>query len=188
MKQHPIRNTLLAIASVLAVLALIPGTTVAGDASPGTIEFKASNKMYSAHGKFETWKLTKVDIPGGDLEKGTVEIEIQMASVWEKAEALAEHLRQADFFDVEKFTTSTIKIDQVKKTGDKTYEGVANVTFHGHTNDVPVSFEVVGESPLRIKGEATLQRTAFGIGGEYDPSQERSITDDVQVMIDATLE
>lgn len=186
--QRKIRNTLIALAAVLAVLALVPGTTVAGDDAPGTIEFKASNKMYSAHGKFEKWQLTKVDIPDGDLEKGTVEFEIQLASVWEKAEKLAEHLRQADFFDVGKFTTSTVKIDRVKKTGDNTYEAVANVDFHGHTNDVPVTFEVVGQSPLQIKGEATLQRTAFGIGGPYDPSEDRSITDDVQIMIEATLE
>lgn len=187
MQRHPIRTTLTGLLAVLALLALLPGSTVAGDESPGTISFAASNDTYSAEGKFENWKFTKVDIPNGDLEQGTVEIEIQLASVWEKAEKLAEHLRQADFFHVEKYTTSTLVIDRVKKVGEASYEGVATVDLHGHTNEVPVTFEVTNTSPLQIEGKATLQRTDFGIGEPYDPNKKRSITDDVVIHIDATL-
>lgn len=173
----------------VAVLALcLAPTTIAGDAeAPGTLGFAASNKMYSAEGKFQKWHFTKVDIPDGDFEKGTAEFEVNLASVWEKADALAEHLRQADFFDVAKFATATVKIHSAKKTGEGTYDATATVDFHGHTNDVPVSFKVVNESPLKIEGSATLQRTAFGIGSAYDPSNERSITDDVSISLSATL-
>ena len=173
---------------VLALVALLaaPGLLLAD--APGTIEFKANNKIYDAHGKFQKWHFTRITIPEGDLEKGTVEMEIDLASVWEKADALAEHLRQADFFHVEKFATATVKIDRVKKTGEKSYEGTATVTMHGHTNEVPITFDVVGSSPLKIEGSATLSRIAFGIGEPYDASNERSIVDDVNVMIAATLE
>ncbi|MEM9597804.1 MAG: YceI family protein [Acidobacteriota bacterium] len=184
---RPIRLALAAVATLglVAVLAL-PAT--AGDSeAPGTIEFKANNKIYDAHGKFERWHFTKVDIPNGDLEKGTVEFEIALASVWEKAEALADHLRQSDFFHVEKFATASVSITDAKKVGDNSYEAVATVDFHGHTRDVPVKFDVVGQDPLKIEGTASLSRTAFGIGGEYDPSNERSIVDDVEIMISATV-
>lgn len=175
--------------ALLAALALcFAPLTVAGDAeAPGVLSFKASNKMYSADGKFQKWHFTKVDIPDGDFEKGTAEFEVDLASVWEKTDALADHLRQEDFFDVSKFTTATVTIHDAKKTGENSYEATATIDFHGHTNDVPVSFEVVGESPLKIEGTATLQRTAFGIGGEYDPSNDRSITDDVAISLSATL-
>ncbi|MCG8463187.1 MAG: YceI family protein, partial [Holophagales bacterium] len=62
------------------------------------------------------------------------------------------------------------------------------LSLHGHTGEVPVSFEVVGESPLHIKGEATMQRTAFGIGEPYDSSNDRSITDDVKILVDTKVE
>ena len=171
----------------LAALLLVPSLAFAGDA-PGTIEWKANNKIYDAHGKFQKWHFTRITVPDGDLEKGTVEMEIDIASVWEKADALAEHLRQADFFNVAEYATATVKIDRVKKTGDKSYEGIATVTMHGHTNEVPITFDVVGMDPIAIEGKATVKRTDFGIGGPYDASNDRSIVEDVQVMISAKLE
>ncbi|MEM8934720.1 MAG: YceI family protein, partial [Acidobacteriota bacterium] len=162
-------------AFTLIALAVAPLTAEHHEtSSPGSIEWKANNAMYSAHGSFKNWKFTNVDVPDGDIEKATVELEISLTSVSEKAEALAEHLRQADFFNVAKFATSTVKIHGATKTGDNTYDATATVDLHGHTSDVPVSFTVVGTSPLQIEGTATLQRTAFGIGGPYDASNERS--------------
>lgn len=176
--------------AALALLAIGLGPAIAEhheSEAPGTLEFKAHNGMYNAHGKFQKWHFTNVAIPEGDLEKGVVEFEVDLASVWEKAADLAEHLRQADFFNVSKFTTSTVKIHDVKKTGENAYDATATVTLHGHTKDVPVSFTVVGSDPLQIEGEATLSRTAFGIGEPHDPESDRSIVDDVQVMISATI-
>ncbi|MEM8994620.1 MAG: YceI family protein [Acidobacteriota bacterium] len=165
---------------LLAIGLVIP--TVAVAEAPGTIEWKAHNDKYEAHGKFQKWQFTRVTIPDGNLEKGVVEFEIDMASVWEKADALAEHLRQADFFNVEKYTTATVKIDRVKKTGENSYDGIATVTLHGHTDEVPISFTASGDSPIAIEGTATLNRIKFGIG-----SAEDGITQDVEVMISTEL-
>ena len=184
-----IKQITVAVASVAAFALCLAPLSVAEEASaPGTLSFKASNKIYSAEGKFESWHFTKVDIPDGDLEKATAELEVDLASVWEKAEDLAKHLRQADFFNVAKFATATVKIHGASKTGEMTYDATATVDFHGYSVDVPVSFKVVGKSPLKIEGTATLQRTAFGIGGEHDPSNDRSITDDVAISLSATLD
>ena len=186
-----VQSTVLRSLEILTLCALTLGAALAsiaeGDA-PGTLEFKANNKIYNAHGKFERWEITNVDLPDGDLEKGSVEFVVDLASVWENASALADHLRTADFFDVEKFGQATVKVHSAEKTGDNTYSAIATVDFHGHTNDVPAEFTVVGTDPLEIEGTATLDRTAFGIGGPYDPSNERSIVDGVAIMINATLE
>ena len=177
------RSLTLLLAAVLA-FAAVPA--FAGDA-PGSLGFKANNKMYSADGKFETWSFTEVDIPDGDLTQGSVTMEVDLASVWEKSAQLADHLRTADFFDVSTFTTATVKIHGAEKTGDNTYSATATIDFHGHTNDVPVEFTVTGTDPLQIEGTATLQRTAFGIGGAYDPSNDRSIVDDIAITLNATV-
>ena len=178
---------------LLLTLALTAGLTLSTVAehhesdAPGTLEFKANNKMYSAHGKFERWHFTEVNIPDGDLTKGTVAFEVDLVSVWEKAADLAAHLRNADFFDVDKFATATVKIHGAEKTGDNTYSATATVSLHGHTNDMPVEFKVTGTDPLTIEGTATLDRVAFGIGQPYDPSNDRSITQDVAIMLSATI-
>ena len=190
MEERPMKTSRLARSlALLSALALVAGltlTSTAGEGAPGTLEFKANNKMYSAHGKFESWHFTKVDIPDGNLEKGTVEFEVDLASVWEKAAQLADHLRTADFFDVENFGTATVKIHSAKKSGDA-YEATATVSFHGHTNDVPVEFKVVSTDPLKIEGSASLDRVAFGIGQPYEEGNDRSIIQNVAVMLSATV-
>ena len=175
----------------LLLLALLAPQLMAGDGhgeAPGELSFKAHNGIYNASGKFNSWHLTEVDIPDGDLEKGTVAFEVDLASVWEKAADLAAHLRNADFFDVDKFATAKVKIAGAKKTGDNTYNAVATVELHGHTGETPVEFKVVGTSPLKIEGTATLSRTAFGIGQPYEEGNDRSIVDDVSISLSATLE
>lgn len=184
-------NSVLRLFVILTLLALGLGaafSSVAEDGAPGTLEFKANNKMYSAHGKFESWHFTNVDLPDGNLENGSVEFEVDLASVWEKASKLADHLRTADFFDVEKYGKATVKVHSVEKTGENTYSAIATVDLHGHTGDVPAEFKVVGTDPLKIEGTATLDRVAFGIGGPYEEGNDRSIVQGVEIMINATVE
>jgi polyisoprenoid-binding protein YceI len=176
---------------VLTLLALSLGAalvSVAEGDAPGTLEFKANNKIYSAHGKFERWEIVNVELPEGDFEKGSVEFSVDLASVWEKASGLIDHLRTADFFNVDEFAKATVKVHSAKKTGEDTYSATATVDFHGHTGDVPATFKVVSTSPLKIEGTATLDRVAFGIGGPYDESNDKSIVQGIEISISATLD
>ncbi|MEO1365826.1 MAG: hypothetical protein AAFX50_01530, partial [Acidobacteriota bacterium] len=62
----------------LFLLALVIGLvlpTWAVAEAPGTIEWKAHNDKYEAHGKFQKWQFTRVTIPDGNLEEGIVEFE-----------------------------------------------------------------------------------------------------------------
>ncbi len=177
----------LVVAVSLALLAVGQSGLGAEEDAPGTLSFKAHNQIYNADGTFKKWRLTKVDIPDGDLLKGSVEFEVDLASVWEKAADLADHLRTADFFDVAKYTTATVKIDRAKSTGENTYEAMAAVNLHGHDADVPVIFKVVSESPLQIEGSATLSRTSFGIGRPHAPDNERSIAEEIEIQMELTL-
>lgn len=177
----------LVVAVSVALLAVGQAGLGAEEETPGTLSFKAHNQIYNADGTFKKWRLTKVDIPEGDFLKGSVEFEVDLASVWEKASKLADHLRTADFFDVAKYTTATVKIDRAKSTGENSYEAMAAISLHGHDADVPVTFKVVSESPLQIEGSATLSRTAFGIGRPYKPDSERSIVEEVEILMQLTL-
>ena len=179
----------LGLLALLAVAGLViaAGAGAEGDA-PGTLEFKTHNQMYDAHGKFEGWRFTRVDIPDGDLEQATVEIEIDLISVWEKADKLAAHLRTSDFFHVDMFPKATVKVDRVKKTGEGAYEAVATVDLHGQRAEVPVAFQVTGGDPYQVDGTATLSRAAFGIGQPYDAANDKSIVDDVEIHLSATLQ
>lgn len=173
-----------AAVTALAVLFLgllaLPTTAAEGEA-PGTLEWRADSERYQAHGRFDSWHFTEIDIPDGDLEKGSVTFEVDLASVWEKAADLADHLRQADFFHVAKFAISTVKIHGAEKQADGSYAATATIDLHGVTKDVPVTFRVVSQSPLQIEGEATMSRLAFGVG------EAGSISDEVRINLSATV-
>ena len=156
-------------------------------AAPGELSFTAHNSVYNAEGSFASWKVTKLDIPGGDLTKGTVEIEVDLASVNEKAAKLAAHLRTADFFDVAKFQKATIVISGAKPSSEKSYTATASIDLHGVKGTCPVTFEVVSAKPLTIKGTATLDRSAFGIGQPYDAADKYAPLNEVGIVLNAKL-
>ena len=179
-------------AFVLAAFAAV--RLLAGDAAPATavppgeLTFTTHNTVYNAEGSFSSWKFTKVDIPGGDITKGVVEIEVDLASVSEKTAKLAAHLRTADFFDVATFPKATIVISHPKAAGDKRYEAMAEVDLHGSKGKCLVAFDVVSEKPLTIKGTATLDRTAFKVGAPYDAADKYSPLADVVIGLSAKLQ
>ncbi|MEM9556600.1 MAG: YceI family protein [Acidobacteriota bacterium] len=150
--------------------------------APGELSWAAESDRYQADGRFTRWSFTEIDIPDGDLTKGRVVMEVDLASVWEKADGLVEHLKTADFFEVSKYTTATVEIHDARSTGESTYEATATMTLHGNTKDVPITFTVVGTEPLTIEGTATVSRTAFGIG---EPGG--SILDEVQIALAAEV-
>jgi polyisoprenoid-binding protein YceI len=177
--------TLAAAARLLAGDAA-PAAT-APPATPGELSFAAHNSVYNAEGRFASWHVTKLDIPGGDLTKGTVEIEVDLASVNEKAAKLAAHLRTADFFDVAKYQKATIVISGAKPSGEKSYTATASIDLHGVKGTCPVTFEVVSAKPLTIKGTATLDRSAFGIGQPYDANDKYAPLNEVGIILNAKL-
>jgi polyisoprenoid-binding protein YceI len=163
---------------------------IAGDApaSPGELKFSTHNSVYNAEGSFKSWRVTKVDIPNGDLTKGTVALEVDLASVHEKADKLAAHLRTPDFFDVATFPKATIVISKVKPAGEKKYEAIADLDLHGIKGSCPVTFEVVSSSPLAITGKATLDRSSFKIGQPHDAADKYSPLNEVVIELSATLQ
>ena len=183
---------ILTVVLVMAAAArLIAGdaapAATAPPAAPGELSFTAHNSVYNAEGSFASWRVTKLDIPGGDLTKGTVELEVDLASVNEKAAKLAAHLRTADFFDVAKFQKATIVISGAKPSGEKSYTATASIDLHGVKGTCPVSFEVVSAKPLTIKGTATLDRSAFGIGQPYDAADKYAPLNEVGIVLNAKL-
>ena len=176
--------------TMFAVALLVAVRLIAADApaAPGELKFSTHNTVYNAEGSFTSWRFTKVDIPGGDLTKGTVAFEIDLASVSEKAAKLAAHLRTPDFFDVATYPKATVTIANAKAVGEKKYEATADIDLHGVKGSCPVAFEVVSASPLTIKGTATLDRSSFKIGQPYDAADKYSPLNNVKIELSAKVQ
>lgn len=162
---------------------------VAGEATPppGELTFAAHNAVYNAEGRFASWSITKADIPNGDITKGVVTIEVDLASVNETSAKLTAHLKTPDFLDVAKYQRATIEISGAKPKGDKHYEATASIDLHGVKGSCPVEFDVVKDKPLTIKGTAKLDRVAFGVGEPYDAANKYAPQNEVKVALSAKL-
>lgn len=107
-----------------------------------------------------------------DAEAGTVqaiEATINTASVNTNQVKRDAHLRNADFFDVEKYPAMTYKMKSYKKTGDG-YTAVGDLTLRGVTKEITLAgtFNGVTKDPwgnLRagFTAEGKLNRKDFGM-------------------------
>jgi len=134
------------------------------DDVPGTISWTAENTRYSADGGFASWNFANVDMDGG-VESLNADLVIDLASVSEKSEKLANHLREWDYFDVERYRTATANISNVRQDGDG-YIADFTLKMRNAQQIIESPFEVVSTNPLRVRGSADVDRRIFKIGSD----------------------
>jgi len=181
----------------------IPTTTTATsstwkiDPAHSAAEFKVRHMMISyVKGKFSGLSgVLKLD--ENDYTHSTVEVSIPAASVRTVDDKLDAHLKEADFFDVEKFPTLTFKSTSIRTTGDRDYAVTGDLTIRGVTKSVILSVNDVsepskdpwGNQRIGLSGSAKINRKDFGLvwnaplefGGML-VGEEVAITLDVQFI------
>ena len=141
------------------------------DPSHSAAEFKVRHMMISfVKGKFSGLSgVLKLD--EGDYTLSTVEVSIPAASVSTVDEKLDAHLKNADFFDVEKFPTLTFKSRSIRSTGDRDYEVTGDLTIRGVTKSVTLSVDDVsapskdpwGNQRIGLSASTKVNRKDFGL-------------------------
>ncbi len=125
-----------------------------------------------------------------DYSDAKIELTAKTASIDTDVEARDNHLRTADFFDVEKFPTLTFKSTSFEKVGENKAKLVGNLTLHGVTKvvtlDVVYNGSVVNpmnsQQTVGFKITGVLKRSDFGIGASFP---EVVISDDIQIVANA---
>ena len=104
-----------------------------------------------------------------EITKSSVMVTIKTASIDTRNEKRDEHLKTADFFDVEKYPQMTFKSTGFKKEGDK-QALVGMLTMHGVSKEVVIPFNILGKvkdpwggERLGIEGFTILNRKDFGL-------------------------
>src|SRR5580698_4680693 len=155
----------------------IPTTTTATsstwriDPAHSAAEFKVRHMMISyVKGKFSGLSgVLKLD--ENDYTDSTVEVSIPAASVSTVDEKLNAHLKEADFFDVEKFPLLTFKSTSVRSLGDRDYDVSGDLTIRGVTKSVTLSVDDVsapskdpwGNQRIGLSASAKVNRKDFGL-------------------------
>ena len=144
----------------LAVLLIAaPALTAAGytiDSAGSSLTFVAPSRLGDVDGVFKKWKFEgTIDDPF--KVKGKIVVDV--ASIDTNNRRRDDHLRNEDFFHVEKFPQAVFAIEGIEADGDA-YTVKGSLTMHGVTK--PISFELVRED-LTLKGGVVINRMDFGI-------------------------
>lgn len=152
----------------MSELANTTGTWVI-DPSHTNIGFSARHAMVAkVRGTFTDFTGTFV-LDGEDPSKSSAELTIMTASITTRNDDRDGHLKSADFLDVESFPTLTLTSTSVTANGE-TFVVTGDMTVHGTTKSVPVTFELMGVSTdpwggIRIgfEGSTEISRKDFGL-------------------------
>ena len=125
--------------------------------------------LSQVRGKFTDFAIT-LNNDEKDITKSSVSVVIKATSVDTGIEGRDRHLRNADFFDVEKYPEITFKSERIEKKG-KQFIAHGPLTMHGVTKQIELPFTVTGtfKNPSTNKmsvgysARTVLNRRDFGI-------------------------
>ncbi len=95
------------------------------------------------------------------------------------------HLKSEDFFSVEKFTTTSLKMTKITPKGKNSYTVVADLTIKGKTN--PISFEASiygSKATATLKVDRTLYDIQYGSTGFFENLGDKAIYDEFDLVVD----
>ena len=155
---------------VLAFTSLSIASTWDFDRAHSNIEFKIKHLMISkVRGSFDSYS-GQLAYDENDITKSKVEISIDVASINTGNQQRDDHLRSADFFDVEKYPKMTFVSREIFRTDDG-LKIKGDLTLHGVTKEVILDVE--GPTPpvkgpmgnMRMGATATtkIDRRDFGL-------------------------
>lgn len=159
------------------------------DDAHSNLQFSLTHLLVSEiEGSIEIKEATLIT-PNADFTDATIHILGDMATIDTDNDSRDEHLRSADFFDVEKYPTMTFTSNSFVKTGANTYIVKGDLTFHGITKNI--SLEVTANTAVRsydnktvvgFRVKGSIKRTDFGISVD---TPEALLSDETQITANA---
>ncbi len=159
------------------------------DTNHSTIGFTVSilGGLSKVTGKFTDFTVT-LKHDEKDITKSSVSVVINAASIDTGITERDNHLRTADFFDVEKYPDITFQSKRIEKKG-KQLIAVGTFTMHGVSKDIALPFTVasIDKDPVTKKistGYATrltLNRRDFGV--YWEKAVPNFVGDNVEIEI-----
>jgi polyisoprenoid-binding protein YceI len=140
------------VGSIIATLVIAGlGTTVSAkesykfDPSGSTIGFSVHQFLGTVRGKFTNFS-GRIEVDREHPENSSVTAQIDVRSIDTRIKKRDDHLRSAEFFNVEKFPRITFKSRSVKRTGPQSGDILGDLTMHGVTK--PITLHVKLLTPM----------------------------------------
>ncbi len=134
------------------------------DLTHSNVDFSVRHLLVSkVRGRFNKWSGSLL-IDDANPSASSVEVQIDAASVDTSEPKRDEHLRSADFFDVEKYPHLTFKSTKVEDLGGDRLRVIGDLTLHGVTRPVILDVERGGS----VRDPWGFQRAGFTVTASVD--------------------
>ncbi|PID25410.1 YceI family protein [Sporosarcina sp. P7] len=166
------------------------------DTAHSTIEFSVRHMMISnVKGTFNEFQGT-IEADPQDLTDASIDFTIDANSIDTRKSDRDNHLRSADFFDVENYPNLSFKATTIEKTSDDTYDITGDFTIKDTTKPVTfhVTFEGIAKDPMSgdeaagFSGNTKINRKDFGL--TWNAALETGgvvVSDEVKIHIEIQL-
>lgn len=145
-------------------------TKWAVDPTHTSVDFSIKHMMIAnVKGSFKSFDAV-IEADPTDLTTATIQFTIDLSSVDTRNEDRDNHLRSADFFDVENHPSMTFNATKIINNGDDEYDVTGEMSIHGitKTETFTVNYEGSGKDPwgnekVGFTVEGAIKRSDYGL-------------------------
>ena len=145
-----------------------------------------SNGITRITGKFTDYTID-IDYVDEDFTKSKFTTVIKVESINTGIPGRDEHLRTADFFDVEQFPEITYTSHSIDQSGSD-YIMHGTFTMRGVTKDLSIPLRITGqggENNIGFSSRFTINRIDYGVGAGFKhTTEENFLSDTIDIEID----
>lgn len=184
------KKLFLTLVFVVTAILVSAQTTWNSDPNHSRLAFTITHSGISdITGSFDKFNVVIIsDQP--DFSDAKISLTTDVASINTHVGKRDDHLRSADFFDVENFPKMTFESKSIRKTAENRYEVSGDLKLHGITKTMTVTMIYRGTNTkpddktaqtagIQITG--TLKRLDFGIGKTFP---ELALSNEVHIKAD----
>ena len=182
-------SLLFSIVAVLTLSAFTAGTPSVwtNDAAHSQLFFTVTHLgINDVSGTFDDFTVS-VESAKPDFSDAVFNLTAKTSSINTRVEARNNHLKSADFFDVEKYPELSFTSTGIKPAGENKYKLTGDLTIHGVTKTVTVDLWYRGQTtnPMSSKLttsfqiDGTIKRSDFEVGGKFP---EAIVSDEVRIV------
>ncbi len=143
------------------------------------------------HGQFNKISGT-IQFDPADIAKTSIEIQIDLSTIFTGIQKRDDHLKSQDFFHIEKYPTISYKSTKVERMGFNSCKTTGDVTIHGVRKSIMVDMEFFGsvkspfgETSMGFTAKTRLNREDFDI--KWNQSMENGgfmVGKDVHIFVE----
>ena len=152
-----------------------------------TVGFRISISGFTeVTGKFTDYEI-KMDWHDENITTSTIDAEIQAASINTGIPDRDDHLRAADFFEVEKYPLITFKSDSIRQINYANYVAFGKFNMHGVSKNIELPFQIIKMDghTIGFKSRTAISRLEYGVGAGFaHTSMPDFLAETIQVEID----